>query len=275
MEQYDVTIIGAGVIGCAAAREISRFQLRILVLEKDMDVASGNSSRNTGLLHAGFTYAPGSLKAECAVEGNQEFDHVAEELDIPFKRTGKLVIGFDETDRANILKFKKIGEINGVKGMRMISREEMDRIDPNAGGEFAMYVPSSGILDPMQYTIDIDTDGADILVWKDDEIPLAIFWSEGYLTEKEKKKAIEYHREKSPGLTLAFSLLHDRSWILIYRFGDSYVEYLHIDKYTFDENVIKRLIIPEKAKDDGQLMLSLKPERKRERRKEGTITQDQ
>ena len=93
--------------------------------------------------------------------------------------------------------------------------------------------------------------------------------------EKEKKKAIEYHREKSPGLTLAFSLLHDRSWILIYRFGDDYVEYLHIDKYTFDENVIKRLIIPEKAKDDGQLMLSLRPERKRERRKEEAITQDQ
>ena len=128
---------------------------------------------------------------------------------------------------------------------------------------------------PMQYTIDIDTDGADILVWKDDEIPLAIFWSEEYLTEKEKKKAIEYHREKSPGLTLAFSLLHDRSWILIYRFGDDYVEYLHIDKYTFDENVIKRLIIPEKAKDDGQLMLSLRPERKRERRKAEAITQDQ
>ncbi len=153
MEQYDITIIGAGVVGCAVAREISRFQLRTVVLEKDMDVACGNSSRNTGMLHAGFTYAPGSLKAECTVEGNQEFDQVAKELDVPFKRTGKLVIGFNETDRANILKFKKIGEINGVKGMRMINREEMDKIDPNAGGEFAMYVPSSGILDPMQYTI--------------------------------------------------------------------------------------------------------------------------
>ena len=116
---------------------------------------------------------------------------------------------------------------------------------------------------PLQYTIDIDTDGADVLIWKEDEIPLAIFWSEGYLTEKEKKKAIEYHREKAPGLTLAFSLLHDNSWILIYRFDDNYVEYLHIDKETFNETVLTRLPIPEKSKDDGQLMLQLRPEKKR------------
>ncbi len=153
MESYDVTIIGAGVVGCAVAREASRLSLRIAVLEKELDVACGNSSRNTGMLHAGFTYAPGSLKAACAVEGNQEFDQVAEELDVPFKRTGKLVVGFDEKDKANILKFKRIGEINGVKGMEMIDRKQMDAIDPNAGGSFAMYVPSSGILDPMQYTI--------------------------------------------------------------------------------------------------------------------------
>ena len=125
---------------------------------------------------------------------------------------------------------------------------------------------------PLQYTIDIDTDGADVLIWKDEEIPLAIFWSDDYLTEKEKKKAIEYHRRKNPGLTLAFSLLHDRSWILVYRFGDDFVEYLHIDKETFEETVIKRLLIPEKAKDDGQLMLQLKPEKKR--KEESEITQD-
>ena len=87
------------------------------------------------------------------MEGNQEFDQVAQELDVPFKRTGKLVVGFDEKDRENILKFKKIGEINGVRGMEMIDRKRMDEIDRIAGGNFAMYVPSSGILDPMQYTI--------------------------------------------------------------------------------------------------------------------------
>ncbi|MDO5416971.1 MAG: NAD(P)/FAD-dependent oxidoreductase [Lachnospiraceae bacterium] len=153
MERFDVIVIGAGVVGSAVARELSRYQLKIGVLEKELDVACGNSSRNTGMLHAGFTYKPGSLKAECAVEGNKEFDQVAAELGVPFRRTGKLVVGFTDQDRENILKYKAIGETNGVEGMRMIGKEEIAAIDPNAGGEFAMYVPSSGILDPMQYTI--------------------------------------------------------------------------------------------------------------------------
>lgn len=153
MEGYDVAVIGAGVVGCAVARELARYAVRIGVFEKELDVACGNSSRNTGMLHAGFTYKPGSLKAECAVEGNQEFDQVAEELDVPFRRTGKLVVGFTEHDRENLLKFKAVGEKNGVRGMRIIDKDELNQLDPSAGGEFAMYVPSSGILDPMQYTI--------------------------------------------------------------------------------------------------------------------------
>lgn len=153
MEPWDVIVIGAGVVGSAVARELTRYRLRVAVLEKELDVACGNSSRNTGMLHAGFTYKPGSLKAECAVEGNKEFDRVAAELGVPFKRTGKLVVGFDEHDRQNILKYKGIGEQNGVEGMRMIDKAEIDRIEPHAGGEFAMFVPSSGILDPMAYTI--------------------------------------------------------------------------------------------------------------------------
>ena len=112
MEQWDV--IGAGVVGSAVAHELARYRLRVAVLEKELDVACGNGSRNTGMLHAGFTYKPGSLKAECAVEGNKEFDQVAAELGVPFRRTGKLVVGFTEHDRENILKFKAIGEKNGV-----------------------------------------------------------------------------------------------------------------------------------------------------------------
>ena len=153
MEGFDVAVIGAGVIGSAVARELSRYSIKAAVFEKELDVACGNSSRNTGMLHAGFTYKPGSLKAECAVEGNQEFDQVAAELDVPFKRTGKVVVGFDDHDMQNLLKFKAVGEQNGVRGMRIINKEELNELDSSAGGEFAMYVPDSGILDPMQYTI--------------------------------------------------------------------------------------------------------------------------
>lgn len=87
-QSYDVVIIGGGVVGSAIARELSRYKLRIAVLEKESDVCTQTSGRNTGILHAGFLYKTGSLKAICAVEGNQEFDQVARELDVPFKRTG-------------------------------------------------------------------------------------------------------------------------------------------------------------------------------------------
>lgn len=153
MMHYDVVVIGAGVVGCAVARELSRYRLKICVLEKEPDVASGNSSRNTGMLHAGFTYRPGTLKAVCAVEGNREFDRVAEELAVPFKRTGKVVVGFTGSDRKNILKFKAIGEENGVAGLEMVDQNRLYDIEPQALGKFALYSPMSGILDPMQYTI--------------------------------------------------------------------------------------------------------------------------
>ena len=147
MEQYDVIVIGAGVVGSAIARELSRYELKTAVLEKELDVATGNSSRNTGMLHGGFTYKLGTLRAQCSVEGNQEFDKVASELGVPFKRTGKLVVGFTEHDRQNILRFKANGEANGVKGMRMVDADEMHRIEPKAAILPCMFlVPESWIL---------------------------------------------------------------------------------------------------------------------------------
>jgi len=150
---YDVIIIGAGVVGSAIAREFSRYKLKICVLEKELDVCCGTSGRNSGVLHAGFTYKTGSLRAQCAVEGNTEFEKVAEELDVPFKRTGKLVIGFTDKDMQSLLKFKALGEANGVKGLEIIDKERLEELDSSAGGEFAMYSPASGILNPFAYTI--------------------------------------------------------------------------------------------------------------------------
>ena len=153
MQIQDVVIIGGGVVGSAVARELSRFNLKIAVLEKESDVCTATSGRNTGMLHAGFLYLPGSLKAACSVEGNAEFDRVAKELDVPFKRTGKLIVGFTEEHRHRLEKMIERGRINGVPGMELIDRKRMDEIDPSAGGNFAIHCPSSGILDPFIYTI--------------------------------------------------------------------------------------------------------------------------
>ncbi len=153
MQNYDIIIIGGGVVGSAIARELMRYQLSVAVLEKESDVCTQSSGRNTGMLHAGFLYKTGSLKAQCAVEGNAEFDTVAKELDVPFKRTGKLIVGFTEEHRQRLLAMLQRGKDNGVPGMEFINRARMDEIDPSAGGNFAIYCPSSGILDPFIYTI--------------------------------------------------------------------------------------------------------------------------
>lgn len=150
---YDVIIIGAGVVGSAVAREFSRYMLKIGVLEKELDVCSETSGRNSGVLHAGFTYKPGSLRALCSVEGNAEFDKVAEELDVPFRRTGKVIVGFTDKDMESLLRFKAIGEQNGVPGLEMIDKRRLAELDSSAGGEFAMYSPSTGILNPFIYTV--------------------------------------------------------------------------------------------------------------------------
>ena len=153
MQNYDIIIIGGGVVGSAVARELTRFRLSVAVLEREGDVCTQTSGRNTGMLHAGFLYKPGSLKAECCVEGNREFDRVARELDVLFRRTGKLIVGFTEEHRRRLEYFIERGRTNGVEGMELIDRARMDQIDPSAGGNFAIYCPASGILDPFLYTI--------------------------------------------------------------------------------------------------------------------------
>ncbi|MCE1196260.1 NAD(P)/FAD-dependent oxidoreductase [bacterium] len=150
---FDVAIIGAGVVGCAIAREMRRRDLRVAVLERELDVGRGNSSRNSGVLHGGFTYKPGSLRARICIEGNHGFDAVAEELGVPFRRTGKVVVGFSEDDMRSLERFKAVGEANGARGLAIVDGARLRELDPSARGEFALHSPDSGILDPMAYTL--------------------------------------------------------------------------------------------------------------------------
>ena len=150
---YDVIIIGSGVVGNAIAREMSRYNLKIGVLEKELDVCNETSARNSGVLHAGFNNKPGTLMAKFCVEGNQGFDQVAKELGVPFKRCGKLVVGFSEEDKEKLIAMKEQGEKNGVKGLEIIGKDKIKEIEPNIDGEFAMWSKTTGILNPFLLTI--------------------------------------------------------------------------------------------------------------------------
>ena len=150
---YDITVIGAGVVGSAIARELSRYRLRILVLEKAPDLCFGTSGRNSGVLHAGFNNKPGSLMARFCVEGNREFDRVARELDVPLKRTGKLVVGFDGDDRAALERMIAQGQANGTPGLSLVGKDVIRSLAPAISGEFAMLSESTAVLSPFEYTI--------------------------------------------------------------------------------------------------------------------------
>lgn len=152
---YDVVIIGAGVTGCAIARELSAQDRKVLVLEKHSDVCEETSKANSGIVHAGYDAKPGTLKAKLNLLGNRKMAQLAKELDFPFKQNGSLVLCFREEDRPALEKLLERGRKNGVEPLSIIGPEEIHRIEPNITDEVvaALYAPTGGIVCPFNLTI--------------------------------------------------------------------------------------------------------------------------
>lgn len=151
----DVVIIGAGVVGCSIARELSRYDLQIQVLERASDVCEGTSKANSGIVHAGFDAHPGTLKAKMNVAGNEKMEALSRELDFPFQRNGSLVLCFAEKDRDKLEKLLEQGIANGVEELRIIEKEELRQMEPDISREAvaALYAPTGGIVCPFGLTI--------------------------------------------------------------------------------------------------------------------------
>jgi len=152
--RYDAVIIGAGVCGCAAAMALSRYELKIAVVEKGEDVCVGSSKANSAIVHAGFDAAPGTKKAAFNVEGCRMMPALCEELHVPYKRCGSLVLGFGEADRAALEALQRRGEENGVEGLRIVERDELHAIEPNLAKDAgpALFAPTAGIVCPFELT---------------------------------------------------------------------------------------------------------------------------
>ena len=150
---FDVIIIGGGVIGSSIARELSRYQLKICVLEKNFDVCYETSGRNSGVVHAGFAYDVGSLKAKLCVEGNRHMGILSEELGFPFRRCGKILVGNTPEDRISLEATLAQGKANGVTDLVFVDKKKIHELVPTVNAEFGLYSPSSGIVDPFLYTI--------------------------------------------------------------------------------------------------------------------------
>ncbi|MCF0247975.1 MAG: NAD(P)/FAD-dependent oxidoreductase, partial [Synergistes sp.] len=151
---YDVLIIGGGVVGCAVARELSRYRLKILLLEKSFDICAGQSKANTAIIHGGYDAKPGTLKAKYNVAGNLMFDRICSELEVPYKWNTSLVVSFNEEDDPKLNELLERGEKNGVKKLSIIGADEIRRREPNVSKKAtkALLVETGGIVCPYGLT---------------------------------------------------------------------------------------------------------------------------
>lgn len=160
---YDVVIIGAGVSGSASARELSRYDLKICVVEKEEDVCCGTSKANSGIVHSGIDCQPNSCMAEMNLLGNELMEPLSKELDFEFKRNGSLIICFSEEDMPKLRELYEQGITNKVPGVRIIDKKELHEMEPNISDEAvaAIHAPTGGIVCPFGLNIALAENAAD------------------------------------------------------------------------------------------------------------------
>lgn len=148
-ERADIVVVGAGIIGLATALRLlqQRPGLRVLVLEKERDVATHQTGHNSGVIHAGLYYEPGSLKATLCQEGKRELEAYCEAAGIPIQRTGKLVIATHEEELPRFVALRERGIANGVPGLEEVGPERITELEPHAVGIRALWSPSTAIVD--------------------------------------------------------------------------------------------------------------------------------
>ena len=152
---FDVVVVGGGVIGGSILRELSKYNLKIALVEAKNDVAVGQSRANSGIVHAGFDAKVGSLKAKFNVLGNKLMPNVCKELGVKYRNNGSLVVAFNEEDLTMLNELKVRGEANGVPGLEILTKEQLVLKEPNISDNAmgALYAPTGGIVCPYELTI--------------------------------------------------------------------------------------------------------------------------
>ena len=151
---YDVTIIGAGVVGASIARELSRYKLKTLVIEKNIEVCQGTTKANSAIVHGGYDAYEGSLKAKLNVWGNKLYSQLTEELEVSFDRIGSLVVAFNEEEMKELEVLYKRGLNNQVEGLELVDGDRARELEPNLSKKVigALYCSSAGIVCPFNMT---------------------------------------------------------------------------------------------------------------------------
>jgi len=154
-ERFDLVVIGGGIVGLSTALALleRRPGLRLAVLEKEPELASHQSGHNSGVLHAGLYYRPGSLKARLCREGKLAVERFADEHGIPYEHRGKVVVALDESELPRLAELERRGTENGVEGLRAIGPEELRELEPHVAGIRALHSPKTGVIDFRQVAL--------------------------------------------------------------------------------------------------------------------------
>jgi L-2-hydroxyglutarate oxidase LhgO len=169
MRSYDVVVVGAGIVGLAVARELGHRHpgLRLAVLDKEPKVGQHQTGHNSGVIHSGIYYTPGSLKARLCVEGSRNLYAYCEEKGIPTDRCGKVIVASSDDEIPGLEKIYQRGQANGVEGLELIGPERLRELEPHCVGVKAIWSPNTGIVDytrvTLAYADDVQTGGGEVL----------------------------------------------------------------------------------------------------------------
>jgi len=151
----DVAIIGAGVVGCSIARELSKYNVEVVVIEKDSDVSNGTSKANSGIIHGGYDSKRNTLKGSLCVQGNSMFKELDKQLHFGFNQCGSFVLAFSETDMSELKKLYENGKANGIDNIEIVDKDFVRAKEPNVNPDVlgALYCSDAGIISPWEYAI--------------------------------------------------------------------------------------------------------------------------
>lgn len=247
---YDVVVVGAGVVGSLTARELTRYKLKVCLLESEADVAMGASKANSAIVHGGYDPVPGTLKAKLNVEGTVMMEGLCKELDVGYRKNGSMVVAFSDEQLEHVKMLKERGEKNGVKGLSVISGDEARKLEPQLSDTIvgALLCTSSGIVCPYNLAVaaagNAMDNGADLKL----NFRVTGISDDGdkYVVTSEKGEKVEARyivNAAGLGSDAVAALLGDDKWHLTAKKG----EYMLLDKA--DGKMVDRTIFqtPTKA----------------------------